>query len=293
MRILITGAGGQLGRDLMQVLRDDHELAAMTRRELDVTDEKAVLSAVADFRPDTIIHAAAYTQVDLAESQIDEAYRINSYGSRNVAIAARQAGAKLVYVSTDYVFDGKKGSPYNEKDRPNPLSVYGHSKLHGEKFVQLICDRYFIVRTSWLYGAYGSNFVTKVLALAEQKNELSMVSDQFGSPTYTHDLAVFVEQLIETDRYGLYHASNRGSCSRYEFAREILRIKGYNHIQLTPVSADQFTLPAVRPDDSAFDDSAIREQGFPRFRLWQEALQSFLLEDLPAKEKEEQANGKD
>ncbi|UQZ86632.1 dTDP-4-dehydrorhamnose reductase [Paenibacillus konkukensis] len=293
MKLLITGAGGQLGRDLIRVLSDRHEVVALTRKELDVADEAAVLAAACEIGPDAVIHAAAYTQVDLAESRTEEAYMVNSYGSRNVAMAARQTGAKMVYISTDYVFDGTKGSPYGEKDRTNPLSVYGHSKLHGEKFVQLICDSYFIVRTSWLYGVYGSNFVTKVMALAKERSELTMVSDQFGSPTYTRDLAAFIGQLIATEHYGVYHASNRGMCSRFEFAQEIIRILGHSDVRLKPVCADQFKLPAARPENSALDDISIRTKGFPRFRLWQDALQSFLLHDLPDKEKEEQRNEQD
>ncbi|NOU96536.1 dTDP-4-dehydrorhamnose reductase [Paenibacillus sp. LMG 31456] len=280
MNILITGAGGQLGRDLIRVLGRKHKLTAKTRNELDVTSEHSVREAVLECRPDAIVHAAAYTQVDLAESRMEQAYMVNSFGSRNIALIASEIGAKLVYVSTDYVFDGTKGSPYNELDRTNPISVYGHSKLHGEKFVQLICDKYFIVRTSWLYGKYGSNFVTKVLAKAEQNSELSMVADQFGSPTYTYDLARFIGQALESERYGIYHASNRGVCSRYEFAEEILRIAGHSAIKLNPVTGDSFPLPAARPARSDFDDKAIRYNGFSRLRTWQDALQSFILEEL-------------
>ncbi|MCR8629700.1 dTDP-4-dehydrorhamnose reductase [Paenibacillus radicis (ex Xue et al. 2023)] len=280
MNILITGAGGQLGRDLIRVLSKKHKLIAKTRKELDITNEQSVREAVLKCRPDVIVHAAAYTQVDLAESRMEEAYMVNSFGSRNIALMANEMGAKLVYVSTDYVFDGTKGAAYNELDRTNPISVYGHSKLHGEKFVQLICDKYFIVRTSWLYGKYGSNFVTKVLANAQQHSELSMVADQFGSPTYTYDLARFIEQVIESERYGIYHASNRGMCSRYEFAEEILRIAGHSAVRLNPVTADSFPLPAARPVRSDFDDKAIRYNGFPRLRMWRDALQSFILEDL-------------
>ncbi|TDF97559.1 dTDP-4-dehydrorhamnose reductase [Paenibacillus piri] len=280
MHILITGAGGQLGCDLIRVLDGRHRLTAKMRDELDVADESAVREAVLESRPDAIIHAAAYTEVDAAESRPEEAYSVNSNGSRHIALAAQAVGAKLVYISTDYVFDGAKGASYQEHDRTNPLGVYGHSKLHGEKFVQLICDRYYIVRTSWLYGKYGSNFVSKVLALADRRNELSMVDDQLGSPTYTYDLAQFIGQLLESEHYGIYHASNRGCCSRYEFAREILRIAHRSDIRLNPVSGDAFPLPAARPSRSDLDDLAIRQRGFMRFRTWQEALLRFMLDDL-------------
>lgn len=294
MNILITGAGGQLGHDLVRVFSEQglHRINAFTRQELDVTEEEAVFRTVAAVRPDVIVHAAAYTQVDLAETRMEEAYKVNSLGTRNVALAAVQTGAKLVYISTDYVFDGTKRTPYNEQDRTNPISIYGHSKLHGEKFVQLSCEKYFIVRTSWLYGRQGSNFVTKVLSWAEQKNELTMVSDQYGSPTYTYDLAQFIGRLIETDRYGIYHAANRGGCSRLEFAQEILRLGGKSEVKLLPVSSEQFPAPARRPEYSIFDDMAIRASGLKPLPYWREALQTFLFEDWPGKQdKEENGNG--
>ncbi|OXM83476.1 dTDP-4-dehydrorhamnose reductase [Paenibacillus rigui] len=289
MNIVITGAGGQLGHDLIRVLGSsgEHRVSAMSRQELDVTDENAVFKAIAAIRPEVIIHAAAYTQVDLAESHMEEAYMVNSFGTRNVALAAAQTGAKLVYISTDYVFDGTKRIPYTESDRTNPISIYGNSKLHGEKFVQITCERYYIVRTSWLYGKHGTNFVTKVLSWAEQKEELKMIHDQFGSPTYTYDLARFIHQLIATEHYGIYHAANRGACSRLEFAREILRLAGKSHIKLQPVSSDQFPTPARRPEYSVFDAKAIRENGLEPLPPWQEALRMFLEEDLPGNQQGE------
>jgi dTDP-4-dehydrorhamnose reductase len=280
MKVFITGAGGQLGHDLIRVLAGKHAVTAKSRAGLDVTDTDAVRRELQAVRPDVIIHAAAYTQVDLAESRIEDAYAVNAFGSCNVAMAAKEIGAKLVYVSTDYVFDGKKGAPYDEQDQTNPISVYGNSKLQGEKFIQHIGEKYFIIRTSWLYGKHGSNFVTKVLALAERHSRPSMVNDQFGSPTYTYDLAQFIGRVMETEHYGVYHASNRGCCSRYEFAAEILRIAGLGSIQLLPVGADSFPLPAARPQRSDFGDEAIRKYGFPRLRTWQEALASFMLDDL-------------
>ncbi|WP_248927700.1 dTDP-4-dehydrorhamnose reductase [Paenibacillus hamazuiensis] len=280
MKIAITGAGGQLGKDLVRTLAPGHEIFAFTRAELNVANERAVSETFAKVKPDVIIHAAAYTQVDRAEREPEAVYTVNSFGSRNVALAAKHTGAKLVYISTDYVFDGKKEGAYKESDWTNPLSVYGSSKLHGEKFTELICDRYYIVRTSWLYGKYGDNFVTKVVSLAEKQQVLAMVCDQFGSPTYTLDLAEFISALIETDRYGVYHASNRGVCSRYEFAQHILKAAGLTNVVLKPVSSDSFPASAIRPVNSALDDEAIRVNNLPPLREWVPALYDFIRNDL-------------
>ncbi|MFE5320245.1 dTDP-4-dehydrorhamnose reductase [Paenibacillus sp. NPDC056579] len=284
MKVLITGAGGQLGHDLIRVLSGSHQLFAHTRADLNIADEQAVYAAIRKAQPDIIINAAAHTNVDLAERQANDAYLINSIGTNHVARAAAEAGAKLVHISTDYVFDGSKRTPYTESDRPNPINIYGNSKLHAEKFVELACERYFILRTSWLYGRTGSNFVTKVASLARQKEEISVVHDQFGSPTYTLDLARFIEQLMQTDHYGLYHASNRGYCSRFEFAQEILRTLQLEHVRLVPVSSDAFVTPAERPAYSVFDDEAIRRNRLPRLRPWKEALVDFLLNDYNKEE---------
>lgn len=282
MKVLITGAGGQLGCDLQRVLRPRHQVVAKTRGQLDVANADEVGVTLYREKPDAIIHAAAYTNVDRAETEIELAYEVNSAGTWNVAAAAQQIGAKLVYVSTDFVFDGTKKTPYNEDDAPNPLSVYGKSKLHGETFVSMLSDKYFIVRTSWLYGKGGTNFVTKVVSLARQHGKLSMVSDQIGTPTYCLDLAVFISQLIESEKYGLYHASNTGCCSRYEFAEEILKCMGMDQVAVTPVRAEQFPTPAARPCFSPLDNAAIRRNGFPGLRGWKAALHAFLRDDFTA-----------
>lgn len=284
MKVLITGAGGQLGQDLIRVLSGSHQLFAHTRAGLNIADEAAVYAAIRKAQPDIVINAAAHTNVDLAERQANDAYLINSIGTNHVARAAAEAGAKLVHISTDYVFDGSKRTPYTESDRPNPINIYGNSKLHAEKFVELACERYFILRTSWLYGKTGSNFVTKVASLASQKEEISVVDDQFGSPTYTLDLARFIGQVMLTDHYGLYHASNRGYCSRFEFAQAILQTLQLDHVRLVPVSSDVFATPAERPAYSVFDDEAIRRNRLPRLRPWKEALTDFLLNDYNKEE---------
>ncbi|MVO97975.1 dTDP-4-dehydrorhamnose reductase [Paenibacillus lutrae] len=282
MKVLITGAGGQLGRDLIRVLAARHELHALTRGQLDVGDDTAVEAVVNRIRPDVIIHAAAYTNVDGAESEAEAAYRVNSAGTWHMAEAAARSGAKLVYVSTDYVFDGAKGAPYTEGDKPNPISVYGTSKLHGEKFVSMLCERHFIVRTSWLYGRSGSNFVTKIIEKARGASPMQMVGDVFGSPTYSYDLAELIGQLIETEHYGTYHGSNAGVCTRYQFASEIIEFLGIPDVRMEQVTAEAFPLPAARPQHSALADTEIHGIGVTPLRPWKEALHHFLQADWPA-----------
>jgi dTDP-4-dehydrorhamnose reductase len=285
MKIAITGAGGQLGQDLIRVLSDRHEVVAMSRRELDVTDQGAVRTQLVREKPDAVVHAAAYTNVDGAEHDPDGAYLVNANGTWHVAAAAAAIGAKLVYVSTDYVFDGRKNAPYDELDRPNPLSVYGASKLLGERYAQSACERHFIVRTSWLYGRTGSNFVTKVAAKATSERKLTLVDDQIGSPTYTLDLAAWIAELVTGDKYGVYHAANAGCCSRYELGLEIVAALGLGReVQVTRVKTAEFPTPAVRPAYSVLDDWAARTRGLPRMRDWKRALQAFLRNDYGKEE---------
>ncbi|RAP76803.1 dTDP-4-dehydrorhamnose reductase [Paenibacillus montanisoli] len=278
MNILITGAGGQLGRDLLRVLGQTYACTPLTRQELDICDIRAVQKTVNELKPDVVINAAGYSKVDQAEENSAEAYRINALGVSQLAIAAEEAGAKLVHVSTDYVFDGTKGEPYGETDRTNPLNIYGKSKLLGEQFVRAVCPRHFIVRTSWLYSNCGNNFVTKILSQAENQQDIKVVDDQFGSPTYTLDLAECIGRLITTERYGTYHVSNSGCCSRYDFAKEILQNAGYDLLPTRTKSAD-FVLPAPRPQHSALSHHVLEINGFPHMRNWKTALEDFLSTD--------------
>ncbi|GAX91991.1 dTDP-4-dehydrorhamnose reductase [Effusibacillus lacus] len=275
MRVLITGANGQLGTDLVSTLSDHHQIFGFGRQQLDITDLPQVLQVVQQIKPDAVIHAAAYTQVDEAESNQDRAYLANTYGTRNLAAAAQKVGAKLVYISTDYVFDGQSSIPYKEFDRTNPLSVYGKSKLAGEEMVKTLSDKYFIVRTSWLFGKHGHNFVNTMLKLAQLRNELSVVYDQTGSPTYSPDLAQFLKDLLVTDKYGIYHASNTGMCSWYEFATAIFTEAGIE-VKVTPVETKNFPRPAQRPSFSVLDHTSIRLNGFAEFRHWKDALRDFM-----------------
>ncbi|WP_244863581.1 dTDP-4-dehydrorhamnose reductase [Paenibacillus cisolokensis] len=279
LHILVSGAGGQLGRELVGIkVPPSVKVTGMSRKEWDVTDLNRCREVTSMLRPDVIIHCAAYTAVDRAESDPDDAYRINAEGTRNVAVAAREAGAKLVYISTDYVFDGQSNVPYKEDDEPNPQTVYGKSKWAGEQFVQSLHDRYFIVRTSWVYGRYGSNFVKTMLKLGREKKRLTVVHDQIGSPTYTLDLARFLLELSQTDFYGVYHATNRGACSWYQFAKAIFEESGME-VEVEPCTTAEFPRPAPRPPYSVLDHAQIRMQGFGDMRPWREALRHFLKDD--------------
>ena len=277
MKIVVTGANGQLGRDLVRRLSAEHEVYGFGREALDVRDPDACRDVLRRVRPDVVVHAAAYTAVDRAESEPDEAFRVNADGTRNIAMAAEEVGAKLCYVSTDYVFDGRKGRPYDEYDDTNPLNVYGRSKRAGEWLVQALCRKFFIVRTAWVYGAHGQNFVKTMLRLARERDVIRVVDDQVGSPTYTVDLADFLARLVVTDRYGIYHATNAGSCSWYEFARAIFEEAGL-HVRVEPCTTDEFPRPAPRPKYSVLDHMAIRTNGFPDLRHWREALKEFFKE---------------
>jgi dTDP-4-dehydrorhamnose reductase len=276
MKVIVTGAKGQLGTDLVYLLADrGYEVYGYGRKELDITNFDQVKQVINEVNPDVVIHAAAYTKVDLAESEPDQAFLINAYGTRNVAIASEAVGAKLVYISTDYVFDGTANTPYNEFAQTNPLSVYGKSKLAGEQFVRDLHPKFYIVRTSWVYGKHGNNFVKTMLKLAQERDELMIVHDQVGCPTYTVDLANCILELIQTEKYGVYHVSNSGHCSWYEFAKAIFEESGIE-IKINPCTTKDFPRPAPRPPYSVFEHMALRLNGFKEMKHWKEALKSFL-----------------
>jgi dTDP-4-dehydrorhamnose reductase len=275
LRVLVTGAGGQLGQELVRLPAEGAEVIGLSRAELDVADPHRCEEAVAGWRPDAVIHAAAYTAVDRAEAEPKEAYRVNAAGTGHMAAAAARAGAKFIYVSTDYVFDGTQRTPYRETDAPNPQTVYGRTKLEGERLVRAASDRWFIVRTSWVYGKYGGNFVHTMLKLADEKREIAVVCDQIGSPTYAKDLAAFLLRLVRTEKYGIFHASNAGCCSWYDFACAIMEESG-QAASIRPCTTDRYPRPAPRPAYSVLDHQAALANGFPPFRPWREALRDFL-----------------
>ncbi|MFC4103162.1 dTDP-4-dehydrorhamnose reductase [Paenibacillus xanthanilyticus] len=275
-KALVTGAQGQLGQDLVAALTKlGYEVKGCGRAELDITNYEETKAIIYGFRPDVIVHAAAYTKVDQAETDQETAYQVNAYGSRNLAVVAENAGAKLVYVSTDYVFNGQGTEPYDEFQPTMPINVYGRTKLAGEQFAQQFCSKHFIVRTSWVYGPNGANFVKTMLKLADERDTISVVSDQVGCPTFTHDLVDTICNLVETEKYGLYHVSNAGHCSWYEFAQAIFELAG-KPVTVEPVGTDQFPRPAKRPSYSVFDHKALAYNGFPPMRHWKDALAEFI-----------------
>lgn len=271
MRVFLTGVTGQLGIALRRVLRD-RNLVAPTEGEADITDE-SVIARIIDSRPEVVIHAAAYTDVDGAESHADRAYAVNATGTRNVARGAAKAGARLVMISTDYVYDGTKTIPYVEHDPVAPLSVYGASKLAGEREAVAAAPDAVILRTAWLYGE-GKNFVRTMIRLAGERKELRVVSDQVGSPTSAADLAWAVRALLDTRAAGVYHAVNAGSCSWHEFAVTIFELAGLDR-QVIPITTTELPRPAKRPARSVLDCSKLAALGI-RMRSWQEALADYL-----------------
>lgn len=273
--ILVTGANGQLGTELRKLL-DERELeyVATDSLEMDITNQSQVRKVFEKVKPKLVYHCAAYTAVDKAEDEGKELNeQINVIGTRHIAEEAEEIGATVVYISTDYVFDGAKETEYTVNDQTNPKSEYGRSKYEGEKLIKSICSAYYIVRTSWVFGEYGHNFVYTMRRLAETHPKLTVVNDQFGRPTWTRTLAEFILHLQEVKaEYGVYHLSNDNSCSWYEFATEILKDKV---IEVNPVTSEQYPQKAYRPKHSVMDLSKAKATGF-EIPTWQEALDQFL-----------------
>lgn len=278
MKVLVTGASGQLGYDVCRELeRRNLSFWGTNSKNMDITDREAVLHDIKAYQPDAVIHCAAYTAVDRAEEEPERAFAVNEAGTRYIAAACREVGAKLIYLSTDYVFPGVGAHPYEVDDQTGPLNVYGRSKLAGEAAVQELMERYFIVRISWVFGKNGNNFVKTMLRLAESRDELNVVCDQIGSPTYTADLAPLLCDMVETEKYGIYHATNQGLCSWADFAKEIFRQAGKT-VTVHPVPTSEYPVKAVRPLNSRMSKNALETAGFTSLPMWEDALSRFLLE---------------
>lgn len=279
MKFLVTGVGGQLGYDVMKELKKRNYFAVgVDSAEMDVTSITAVEDTFNNIKPNVVIHCAAWTAVDAAESNIDECFLVNATGTENVVNACKKAGAKLIYISTDYVFDGNGTVPWKTDDAVNPLNVYGASKYVGEQAV-LSYEKSFVVRTAWVFGKNGRNFVKTVLRLARSNNELNFVNDQIGTPTYTADLARLLVDMAETDKYGIYHATNEGGyISWYDFTKQILKECSINDVVVNPVPSSQFKTAAKRPFNSRLDKSKLLANGFKPLPDWQNALKRYLIE---------------
>ncbi len=277
MKILVSGSKGMLGTDLVRLLAPAHSVIGVDLDELDITDRRAVEERLVALAPDVLINAAAYTDVDRSEEQKDLAFRVNAEGAANLALACRASGARLLHVSTDYVFDGRGRRAYAEEDPPNPLGVYGRSKWEGEKRIGEILPEACLIRTAWLYGKAGRNFVKAILAQAEQKNKLRVVDDQRGSPTYTVDLAAALRAAAEKNLEGIYHVTNQGVCSWLGFAEKILELAGKTGVEVVPISTEELGRPAPRPGNSVLDCGKFEKAAGMKLRPWQEALKDYLI----------------
>ena len=278
MKILVTGVGGQLGYDVCKVLTARNiEHKGVDIADFDITDAKAAREYITQYHPDAVIHCSAWTAVDKAEDEIGKVRMVNTEGPRNIAAACKEIGAKMLYISTDYVFPGTGERFYEPEDPTGPLGAYGETKLGGELAVKELLEKYFIVRISWVFGMNGNNFVKTMLRLAETKTELNVVCDQIGSPTYTADLAPLLCNMIMTEKYGVYHATNEGVCSWAEFAQEIFRLAGKN-VKVNPVSTSEYPTKAARPLNSRMSKDKLEKMGFARLPDWHDALARYIHE---------------
>lgn len=276
MKVLVTGVKGQLGYDVAgELAKRGAEVVGVDVDEMDITDEAAVKRVILGEAPDAVIHCAAYTAVDAAEDNEEMCRRVNADGTRYIANVCKELDIKMLYISTDYVFDGQGTRPWEPDDERNPLSVYGQTKYEGELAVQDALDKYFIVRITWTFGVNGKNFVKTMLRLAETNSSIRVVNDQYGSPTATADLAVLLSDMIETEKYGIYHATNEGICTWYEFTCEIFRQAGID-IEVIPVTTEEYNAKAKRPANSRMSKDKLDANGFKRLPPWQDALTRYL-----------------
>ena len=278
MKVLVTGVKGQLGYDVVNELKKrGHEAVGVDIEEMDITDEESVNRVIREAAPDAVIHCAAYTAVDAAEDNVDLCRAVNARGTGNIARVCKALDIRMMYISTDYVFNGQGTRPWEPDDQREPLNIYGQTKYEGELEVEENLKKYFIVRIAWVFGVNGKNFIKTMLNLGKTRDKLSVVADQIGSPTYTFDLARLLVDMIETEKYGRYHATNEGLCSWYDFACEIFKQAGMN-VTVEPVTSDQFPVKAKRPMNSRISKDKLIENGFQPLPSWQDALRRYLTE---------------
>ncbi len=275
MKFLVTGVKGQLGYDIVKQLKEQNytDIIALDKSNLDITDKEKVSNIVQETKPDVIFHCAAYTNVDKAEEEKELAYKVNVLGTKNIVDAAKEIDAKVIYISTDYVFDGEKDGVYEITDKPNPLNVYGLTKFQGEEEVRKY-EKHFIVRISWVFGINGRNFIKTMLELSKNRDTINVVSDQMGSPTYTVDLAKLLIEISKTEKYGTYHANNEGYCSWAEFADAIFKVNNMN-TKVNYIKSSEYKQLAKRPLNSKLSKKSLIENGFSLLPTWQNALERF------------------
>ena len=280
MKVLVTGVGGQLGYDVVRELEArGHMAIGVNHQTMDITDAAVVDRVIREKAPDAVIHCAAYTAVDAAEDDEEQCRRVNVDGTRNIAEVCKSLDIKMIYISTDYVFSGQGERPWEPGDERDPQNVYGRTKCEGEIVVQDMLEKYFIVRVTWIYGINGKNFVKTMLKLSETHDTLRVVDDQMGSPTYTLDLAALLADMVETEKYGIYHATNEGICSWHEFACAIFKEAGLGEkITVLPVSSEEYGAKASRPCNSRMNNEKLEKNGFHRLPTWQDALKRYLEE---------------
>ena len=278
MKVLVTGVKGQLGHDVVNELeKRGHQAVGVDIEEMDITEEASVNQLIRENLPEAVIHCAAYTAVDAAEDNVELCRRVNGDGTRNIAKVCRDLDIKMMYISTDYVFNGQGTRPWEPYDHSEPLNVYGQTKCEGELAVEENLEKYFIVRIAWVFGVNGKNFIKTMLNLGKTRDTLTVVADQIGSPTYTYDLSRLLVDMIETDKYGRYHATNEGLCSWYEFACEIFRQAGMK-VNVLPVESKDYPAKATRPMNSRMSKEKLTENGFKLLPPWQDALSRYLKE---------------
>jgi dTDP-4-dehydrorhamnose reductase len=276
VKILLLGHKGMLGNDLLLKLNMGHEVAGLDKEEIDIVSASECKAAIKDIQPEIVINAAAYTNVDGCETEKDECFAVNAEAVKNIAEACRNKNICIIHFSTDYVFDGTSKQPYKEDHQCNPINTYGASKMAGERHLRSLSDNHILIRTSWLYGAKGKNFVQTILDKAKTTKKLKVVDDQIGSPTYTKDLAAAVDLLIEQDVRGIFHITNRGSCSWYQFAVKILQESGLDDVEVAPIKSDQLQRKAMRPAYSVLSMQKFIQTTGKTMQPWQLALQDYL-----------------